>query len=600
MNEEIYDEHRDYIEALGDWKRTHTAGELRKEDVGKEVCIMGWVQRKRVVASAVFVILRDRYGLVQIAFSKEQEELYRKASLVRSEYVIAVKGIVQERPQGMSNTAMPTGEIEITPIECKILNVSKTPPFVIEDAIEANEDTRLTYRYLDLRRQVMTKNIILRSKVAYAVRRFFIEKGFLEIETPFLIRATPEGARDYLVPSRVHEGKFFSLPQSPQQFKQLLMMSGFDRYFQIVRCFRDEDLRADRQPEFTQIDVELSFATEEVIQQIAEEMIAYVMKESIGQEISLPLPRMTYKEAMERYGVDKPDTRFGMELISCTECFRSSTIEAFAQAETIKALCVPRSFTRKEIDIYTDFVKRYGATGLGVIKVTSQGWESPLIKACPDALSLLQERISAQEGDTILIQAGNEDIVNAGLGNLRVYIAEYCGMIPEDVFNLLWITDFPLFEEDKENNRFVACHHPFTSIHPDDTELLFTDTKHVRARAYDMVLNGTEIGGGSIRNYTIQQQRDIFQALGFSEEEAYAQFGYFLEALEYGTPPHGGIAFGFDRIVALLAGTQSIRDVIPFPKTQKATCLMTSAPSVASQEQLEELHIHITRDEKRD
>lgn len=582
------------IESLSDWRRTHTAGELRKEDIGKDVCIMGWVQRKRVVASTLFILIRDRYGIVQVAFPKEQESLFGKASLLRSEYVIAVKGKVQERPQGMANSNMMTGEIEIIPYECKILNTAKTPPFVIEDRTEANEETRLAYRYLDLRRAVMTRNIVLRSAVAQAVRTFFTKKGFLEIETPFLVRATPEGARDYLVPSRVHTGKFYSLPQSPQQFKQLLMMSGFDKYFQIVRCFRDEDLRADRQPEFTQIDVELSFATEEIVQTLAEEMIAYIMKECLGKELSLPLPRMTYAEAMARYGVDKPDTRFGMELISCTDCFTNATIEAFAQAECIKAFCVPHSFTRKEIDSFTEFVRRYGATALGVIKVTEQGWESPLLKRCPDVLHFLQERIPAHSGDTILIQAGDEDIVNASLGNLRVHIAQYCDMIPHDAFHLLWVTDFPLFEYDKEHERFVACHHPFTAVHPDDAEHLFTNTKHLRARAYDMVLNGTEIGGGSIRNHTIEQQKNIFTAMGFTEEDVYNQFGYFVEALEYGTPPHGGIAFGFDRIVALFAGMDSIRDVIPFPKTQKATCVMTHAPSIVFDEQLEELHIRIT------
>lgn len=596
MDEEIYKEHSQYIELLEDWQRTHTAGELGTENVGNNVCIMGWVQRKRSVANALFILLRDRYGIVQVAFSRENEALYNKAQCLRNEYVIAIKGVVSMRPEGMCNSDMPTGAIEIIPIECKILNIAKTPPFVIEDRVDANEDTRLTYRYLDIRRPTMMKNIVLRSKIAHCVRTFFTQEGFLEIETPFLTRATPEGARDFLVPSRVHSGKMFALPQSPQQFKQLFMMSGFDKYFQIVRCFRDEDLRADRQPEFTQIDVEISFATESIVQEIAERMIAYVIKESLGKDIPLPLPRITYKEAMERYGVDKPDTRFAMELIRCTSAFTNATLETLSSAECIKALCIPRSFTRKEIDGFTDFAKRYGSKALGVIKVTDTGWESALVKYCEESLPLLKTMIPANVGDTIFLQAGSEDCVNAVLGNLRVHIAEYCNIIPSGLLNLLWVTDFPLFEEDKEGNRWVACHHPFTAVHPEDSDYIYTNKKEARARAYDMVLNGTEIGGGSIRNHTMEMQEAIFRAIGFTPEEAKSQFGYFLEALEYGTPPHGGIAFGFDRIVALLSGTDSIRDVIPFPKTQKATCLLTDAPSYATKEQLEEVHIQILQE----
>ena len=580
------------IESMGSWQRTHTTNELNEDVVGEQVCLMGWVQRKREVASATFVLLRDSYGVVQLTFTPENTALFMLCSALHNEYVIAVKGVVVARPKGMQNDAMQTGAVEIAVQECKILNTAVQPPFLVEDRTDASEELRLTYRFLDLRRPSVKNTLVLRHNIAQAVRSYFNSQGFLEIETPFLTRATPEGARDFLVPSRIHSGKMYALPQSPQQFKQLFMMSGIDRYYQIVRCFRDEDLRADRQPEFTQVDVEVSFATEEVIQTLAEGMIVAIMRDVMGMEVCLPFPRMSYKEAMERYGVDKPDTRFAMELYDITDIC-TANVSIFDGAESVKAFVVPAVSSRKELSDFTEFVRRYGAEALGYIKYTEEGWHSPLLKYMESVMEQVQQRLCIQYNSTVFLIAGDVDTVNAALGALRVHVARHYNLIPEGMFNFLWVTEFPLFEQEKETGRWVACHHPFTAVHEDDAATMEVDKRNARARAYDLVLNGTEIGGGSIRNHTVQMQEKMFRCIGFSEEMAQKQFGYFLEALRYGTPPHGGIAFGFDRIVALLAGKESIRDVIPFPKTQKATCLLTNAPSEVSKEQLDEIHIAI-------
>ncbi len=602
QGQDLQQEHQRYIQSLESWKRTHHCAALNRQHEGQEVCIMGWAQYRRDHGGLIFVDMRDREGLTQIVFSPETApQAHETASIIRAEYVFAVKGLVRMRPEGMTNSSLPTGEIEVLVKEWKLLNTSKTPPFPIEDRCEAGEALRLQWRYLDLRRPRMASNLILRHKVSQCVRQYLDENGFLEIETPILTKSTPEGARDFLVPSRVNSGMFFALPQSPQIFKQLLMVAGMDRYFQVVRCFRDEDLRADRQPEFTQIDMEMSFADEEQVMAVAEGLMGRVFNNVLGKELTLPFPRMTYDEAMSRFGVDKPDTRFGLELVDITSIVHGSDFKVFGSAELVKAMKVEggEKLTRKEIDAFTEFVKIYGAQGLAWVKIRPDEWQSPIAKFLSDAeKENIAKALDAHEGDILFFQAGEADMVNAALGNLRVHLGEHLGLIPEGLCNFLWVTDFPLYEYDKEEKRYVACHHPFTAPAAGHMERMVSDPASTRARAYDMVLNGTEVGGGSIRIHSGETQRQMFDALGFSREEAESQFGFLIQALEHGAPPHGGLAFGLDRFVMILAQMPSIRDVIAFPKTQKATCLMTEAPNSVSSKQLRELGLRLREQPK--
>ena len=588
--------------ALGDWKRTHTCGELNIADDGKEVLLMGWVQFRRDHGGLIFIDLRDRHGLTQIVFSPDYAPAaHEAAKVLRTEYVLAARGKVRPRPEGMLNPNLKTGEIEVVISEWKLLNTAKTPPFLIEDRVEAGENLRLQWRYLDLRRPRMARNLELRSRTAMSIRNALTEQGFLEVETPILTKSTPEGARDYLVPSRLNHGQFYALPQSPQQFKQFCMMAGLDRYFQIARCFRDEDLRADRQPEFTQVDIEMSFVDEKQIMDMAEGLMIRVFKEALGIDLPHPFPRLTWDDAMARYGVDKPDTRFGLELQDVTPIVHNSGFKLFASAKLVKAMKVPggESLTRKEIDEFTEFVKIYGARGLAWIKIRPNEWQSPIAKfLSEEERAGLARALDLQVGDIVFFQAGEPIMVNAALGNLRVHIGEHLNLIPQDAWNFLWVTDFPLYEYSEEEQRYVACHHPFTAPREGDLEKMVSDPASTYARAYDMVLNGNEVGGGSIRIHRADVQRRMFEALGFSKEAYEQQFGYFINALEYGTPPHGGIAFGLDRLVMLMSHSPSIRDVIAFPKTQKATCLMTNAPDVVSAKQLRELGLRLREESK--
>ena len=595
--QDVQREHQKFVTELGDWQRSHSCGQLTITNDGEDVCLMGWVQYRRDHGGLIFVDLRDRDGLTQIVFSPDiAPAAHENAHILRSEYVLAVKGKVRPRPDGMVNANMVTGQIEIVAYEWKLLNTSKTPPFAIEDRSDAGENLRLTWRYLDLRRPRMQANLRLRHKVSQAARCYLDDNGFTEVETPVLTKSTPEGARDFLVPSRLNNGEFYALPQSPQLFKQLLMVAGMERYFQIVRCFRDEDLRADRQPEFTQVDLEMSFVDEEQVMGIAEGLMARVFKDVMGKELSLPFPRMPWDEAMARYGVDKPDTRFGLELVDLTEIVRGSGFKLFATAKLVKGMKVPggESMTRKEIDAFTEFVKIYGAQGLAWIKIKADEWQSPIAKfLSDDERKGIAEALDLQIGDIVFFQAGEPTMVNAALGNLRVHLGNHLKLIPENSFNFLWVTDFPLYEYNEEDKRYVACHHPFTSPASGHMELMVTDPAKARARAYDMVLNGCEVGGGSIRIHSGEVQRRMFEALGFTPEQAEEQFGFLIQALDLGAPPHGGLAFGLDRLVMLLSSSPSIRDVIAFPKTQKATCLMTDAPSAVSTRQLRELGLRL-------
>jgi aspartyl-tRNA synthetase len=586
---------------LGEMRRTHHCWELGADDVGKEVVLMGWVHRRRDHGGVIFVDLRDREGLTQVVFNpKVDKKIHAKAHAIRNEYVLAVRGKVDHRPADMINPKLKTGEIEVTATELKILNPAKTPPFLIEDEIDVSETVRLKYRHLDLRRSEMQKNLILRHRVSAATRGYLNQQGFLDLETPFLTRSTPEGARDYLVPSRVNPGEFYALPQSPQIFKQLFMISGFDRYYQIVRCFRDEDLRADRQPEFTQIDIEMSFVGEDDVMNLSEGMMTQLFKEILAIKLKRPFLQLTYEEAVGRYGLDKPDTRFDLELKDISDIVAGSNFKVFANAVKkggiVKALnakgCI--DFSRKEIDDLTEFVAVYRAKGMAWIKVKENKWQSPITKFFSDEeKQALAERIEMEPGDLIFFVADQPKVVNEALGHLRNHLGKTLGLIDENEYHFLWVTRFPMFEYDETEKRLQALHHPFTSPLEEDYERLKDEPLSVKSRAYDLVLNGFEIGGGSIRIHQRSIQEKVFEALNMDRKTYEGKFGFLLEALDSGAPPHGGIAIGYDRLVMLMCGQSSIRDVIAFPKTQKAACLLTEAPSETSKTQLDELYLKL-------
>ncbi|ARK29227.1 aspartate--tRNA ligase [Halalkalibacter krulwichiae] len=582
--------------------RTHHCGTLGEEQVGEKVQLKGWVQKRRDLGQVIFLDVRDRSGIVQVVFSPEvAQEALSVAERIRNEYVIELEGEVVARNPKTVNDKLATGTIEVHAQKVNIINASKPLPFQIEANTDASEDVRLKYRYLDLRRPDMQETFKLRHQTTKLIRNFLDEELFMEIETPMLTKSTPEGARDYLVPSRVHHGEFYALPQSPQLFKQLLMVSGFERYYQIVRCFRDEDLRADRQPEFTQVDIETSFMGKEDLLAMTEKMMAKILKETKGIELSLPIPRLTYDEAMNRFGSDKPDLRFGMELIELSEVVKDSDFKVFqsalASGGTVKGLNLKGGadkLSRKEIDALTDFVKQYGAKGLAWLKVEEGGLKGPIAKFFEGELAIaLIKALDAEVGDLLFFGADKKQVVFDSLGALRLKFGKQFDLIDQNQFNFLWVVDFPLVEYDEEAKRFVALHHPFTNPKKEDIELLATDPASVRADAYDLVLNGYELGGGSQRIYQRNIQEQMFSALGFTEEEAREEFGFLLEAFEYGTPPHGGIALGLDRLVMLLAGRSNLRDTIAFPKTASASDLLTNAPSEVSVEQLIDLNLSI-------
>ena len=583
--------------------RSHYCGEVEESLIGQELAVTGWVHRRRDHGGVIFIDLRDREGLLQVVFDPDRPEIFAEAERLRSEYVLAVKGVVRERPEGTINPKMATGQVEVLAHELTVLNRSETPPFHHDE--HANEELRLKHRYLDLRREGMLGNLRLRHVVTRAMRAYLDSNGFVDVETPMLTRATPEGARDYIVPSRTHPGKFFALPQSPQIFKQLLMMSGLDRYYQIVRCFRDEDLRADRQPEFTQLDIEMSFVDEEIVTELMEGLIREVFAEALDVELPTPFPRMPYSEAMQRFGSDKPDLRIDLELVEVADLMEGVDFKVFAGPASdpegrVAALKVPdgASLTRKEIDDYTAYVGRYGAKGLAYVKVNDpaagrDGLQSPILKFLPDsAVEGILERTGADAGDLVFFGADKARIVNDALGALRVKVGEDRGLVAEG-WAPLWVVDFPMFEKDDKSGRWTALHHPFTAPAVDDAEALRSNPGEALSRAYDMVLNGSEIGGGSIRIHDSDMQSAVFDLLAISKEEAEEKFGFLLRALSYGAPPHGGIAFGLDRIVMLMAGAESIRDVIAFPKTQSAHDPLTDAPGEVSAEQLKETGIRI-------
>lgn len=592
-------------ESMRGLSRTHRCTEVSNTNIGENVTVMGWVQKRRNLGSLIFVDLRDRSGLLQIVFDENDigTDGFDKAGKLRSEYVIAVVGKVEAR-SGAVNENMKTGDIEIRATELRILSEAETPPFPIEEESNTKEDLRLKYRYLDLRRPDLQRNLIMRSKVATLTRQFLADEGFLEIETPMLTKSTPEGARDYLVPSRVHPGNFYALPQSPQLFKQLLMCSGYDRYFQIVKCFRDEDLRADRQPEFTQIDMELSFVDVDDVIAVNERLLQKLFKETIGVDVQLPIRRMTYAEAMDRFGSDKPDLRFGMELKNVSDVVKDCEFAVFTGAlekgGSVRGINADGqgAMPRKKIDALVEFAKGFGAKGLAYLSINEDGtYKSSFAKFMTgEQLTALVDAMQGKPGDLLLFAADEDDIVFDVLGNLRLEIARNLGLLDKNEYNFLWVTEFPLLEYSKEQGRYVAKHHPFTMPMEEDLDLIDTDPGKVRAKAYDIVLNGTEIGGGSVRIFQNHVQEKMFEVLGFSKEDAYDRFGFLLNAFKYGVPPHAGLAYGLDRLVMLMAKEDSIRDVIAFPKVKDASCLMTDAPNVVEEKQLEELGIEISEE----
>ncbi|WP_350299588.1 aspartate--tRNA ligase [Peribacillus frigoritolerans] len=581
--------------------RTYFNGEVTEAAIGEKVTLKGWVQKRRDLGGVIFIDLRDRSGVVQVVFNPDiSAEALATAEKIRNEYVLDIQGTVIKRDEANFNPNVTTGTVEVQAENVTILNEAKTPPFIIDERTDVSEDIRLKYRYLDLRRPAMFETLKMRNQTTKAIRDYLDGEGFLDIETPILTKSTPEGARDYLVPSRVHEGEFYALPQSPQIFKQLLMVSGFERYYQIARCFRDEDLRADRQPEFTQIDIETSFMSQEDIIKTAENMMAKVMKDVKGLDVTLPFPRMTYNEAMSRYGSDKPDTRFGMELKDVSEIVKDSDFKVFtgavANGGQVKAIVVKdgnADYSRKDIDGLAEFAAIYGAKGLAWLKVEEDGVKGPIAKFFAEDQEQLVSVLEAEVGDLILFVADKKGIVADALGALRIKLGKERGLIDQSKFNFLWVTDWPLFEYDEEEGRYYAAHHPFTMPFREDMDKLESDPASVRAQAYDLVLNGYELGGGSLRIFERDVQEKMFKVLGFSEEEANAQFGFLMDAFEYGTPPHGGIALGLDRMVMLLAGRTNLRDTIAFPKTASASDLLVDAPSTVSDKQLAELNLRL-------
>jgi aspartyl-tRNA synthetase len=588
------------IDSLGDWKRTHHCGSLRPEDVGQEVTLMGWVNSRRDLGNLIFIDLRDREGITQIVFDPQvDEKSHGKAHILRNEWVLAVRGKVAPRLDGQENPSLPTGAIEVKAENLKILNRTETPPYQVDGMVDASETLRLKYRYLELRRQKIFHNFYKRHLIASRIREYLNKNGFVEVETPFLAKSTPEGARDYLVPSRVNKGQFYALPQSPQLFKQLLMIAGFDRYYQIVRCFRDEDLRADRQPEFTQVDLEMAFTDEEGVMGVIEGMMREVFQEVLGVQVTTELPRLDYQEAMDRFGTDKPDIRFGMELKDISDLVGDSGFRAFNEViekgGVVKGINVEQgaaAFSRKVLDELSQRVMEWGAKGLATIKITDEGWQSSLKKFFEEReKEAINERLGASPGDLLLIVADATAVANESLGLLRLDVARRMNLIKEGDYAFVWVTKFPLLEYNEAEKRLEAVHHPFTAPIDGDLHLLDEAPERVRARSYDLVLNGAEIGGGSVRIHDLSMQGKMFDTLGISREEAELKFGFFLEALKYGAPPHAGIALGFDRLVAIMTGVASIREVIAFPKTQRATCPLTDAPSDVDPRQLDELGI---------
>ena len=587
-------------EALGGLKRTMYCGLVREANIGETITLMGWVQRNRKLGGLEFIDLRDREGIMQIVFGEEiNAEAFEKAKTVKPEYCIAVTGKVVKREAVNEN--MPTGMVELLGSSLKILSESETPPIMIKEGLDASEQIRLKYRYLDLRRPDMQNIFMIRNKTTKAIRDFLVDNGFIEVETPVLTKSTPEGAREYLVPSRNYPGMFYALPQSPQTLKQILMVSGFDKYYQIAKCFRDEDLRANRQPEFTQVDMELSFVEEDDVMEVNERLIAHVFKEVVGYDVKLPIKRMTFKEAMEKYGSDKPDLRFGMEITDLTETVKDVDFKVFTSAleigGSVRALCLKggASMGRKDIDRLGEFVKTYKAKGLAYIQLKEEGIKSPIAKfLTEDQMNKIISTMNAEKGDLILIVADKNSIVFQSLGALRLELAKKFDLIKDkNEFNFTWITEFPLFEYSEEEGRYTACHHPFTAPMDEDIDMIETDPGKVRSKAYDLVLNGEELGGGSIRIHTIELQERMLRALGFTEEQAWESFGFLLEAFKFGPPPHGGLAFGLDRMVMFLAGTDNIKDVIAFPKNQNAYCYLSEAPNIVDEKQLKDLGIKV-------